>query len=92
MFALIYDRNGQEQARWPIADHELLNPDVYAERYSTAIGYPLKGSKPEAIIPDGTEDYRVTLQEEPGSVVCWTSRNYLLMPELRHLDDRPPTG
>lgn len=78
MFALVYDRDGQEQARWPMKGDDLLDPDTYAQRFAALHGITLDGDKPGARIPDGCEHYRVTLQEEPGSVVCWTSRNYLI--------------
>lgn len=78
MYALIYDQHGNEQARYNVANDDQLSPDTYAERFAFSIGYELEGSKPGALIPDGCEDYRVTIQEEPGSVICWTSRNYMI--------------
>ena len=81
MNALVYDRHGAEIARYAVRDEDTLSPDAYAERFGSAMGIELIPSKPGATIPDGCEDIRITIQEEPGSAVCWTSRNYLISAE-----------
>lgn len=81
MHALILNQHGIEEARYPVADADTLDPNTYADLFAASMGIELEPSKPGALIPDGCEDYRVTIQEEPGSVVCWASRNYIIAPE-----------
>jgi hypothetical protein len=78
MFALILDRSGVEAARYALADADLLDCDLYAERFGRDFGLTLEGEEPGASIPDGCEDYRVELTEEPGSVRVWKSANYFV--------------
>lgn len=77
-YALVYDADGDEVARWPLNDDDPLDCDVYAEWYSKQIGAELVGEARGMAIPDGCEDYRVVLQEEPGAVRCWKSANYMM--------------
>lgn len=78
MYAIIYDRNGQEQTRYTLADSDLLDCDIYAARFAKDMGInALEGETPTERIPDGCEDYRVELTEEPNAARCWNSANYL---------------
>lgn len=78
MFAIIYDRNGEEQARYILSDTDLLDCDIYADRFARDMGIdPLEGEEPNGRIPDGGEDYRVELTDEPNAARCWTSANYM---------------
>ena len=77
MFALILDRSGCEAARYALADADALDCDLYAARFGRDMGVTLEGEEPGASIPDGCEDYRVELTEEPGSVRVWASANYM---------------
>lgn len=77
MFAMVYDRDGIEQARYPLTNNT-LGVDEYAARFGASMGITITPSAPGAVIPDGCEDYRVTLQDQPGSSVCWVSRNYVI--------------
>ena len=81
MFAIIQDRSGQELARYPLADTDPLDPDFFADRFSSDMGITLEGEEPGSAIPDGGEDISITLQEEPGSPCCWTSANYMIAAE-----------
>lgn len=77
MYALITDdRSGEELARYALADADLLDCDLYAERYASEIDYSL--AQPDGYIITGCADFTVTLQEDPGSVICWNSKSYFL--------------
>lgn len=78
-YALVYDCDGDEVARWPLGDDDPLDCDVYAGWFAQQIGAELVPKSPRGMaIPDGCEDYRVVLQEEPGAARCWKSANYML--------------
>ena len=73
MYAVI-EVDGQQEAIYTLTEWDLLDCDIYAQRYAEQIGY--------ALIPSGmpgnvcSADVYVILQEEPGSVVCWNSASY----------------
>jgi hypothetical protein len=81
MYAIITDRNGHEEARYILSDTDPLDCDVYAQRFANAIGYDLEGEEPTARIPDGCEDYTVTITEEPHAARCWSRANYMIASE-----------
>lgn len=76
------DRSGEELARYELADADLLDCDVYAERYADESGFAL--DKSEGYVFNGCADFTVTLRE-PGrpAVVCWSSQSYF----IAHEDD-----
>lgn len=74
MYAVIENTHGQHEAVYLLSDDDILDCDLYAQRFAREIGYDLE---PVDNMPCGA-DYRVVLQEEPGSCVCWTSQNYML--------------
>lgn len=76
MFAVITDNEGQEQARYPLNDDDVLDCDIYAERYSREIAIELEPSDMPGNMCGA--DVYVILQEEPGSAVCWASASYFL--------------
>lgn len=76
MFAIIEDSEGREQARYILTDDDLLDCDIYAERFSNEIGYDLEPSSMPGNMCGA--HYYVILQEEPGSVICWSSASYFL--------------
>jgi hypothetical protein len=81
MFAIVYDRHGIEETRYPLSDNDVLDCDIYADRFSQMIGHELDNGD-GLLIPDGCEDYSVVLTDDPDNTSrCWTSRNYLLIPE-----------
>jgi hypothetical protein len=78
MYAIIYNRNGDEQARYILSDSDALDCDLYAARFARDMGIDaLEGETPTERIPDGSEDYRVELTDEPKAVRCWTTANYM---------------
>ena len=78
MYALAYNRDGAEQWRLELNDDATLDPDHYARIFSGLYGIELLGDCPWHVIPDGCEDIRIVVQEEPGAVRCWKSANYIL--------------
>ena len=80
-FAIIQDRHGIEQARYLLAGDDLLDTDIYAERWANSMGIELEGEE-EYSIPDGCEDYSVTITENPENpAICWASANYMMKGE-----------
>lgn len=61
------DRSGDELARYTLQGADILDCDIYAERYAETMGFSLDIQ--EAIVLKGCADFTVTLQDEPGSVV-----------------------
>lgn len=74
MFAIITDRDGNEIFRYALTDEDLLDCDVFAERHADDLGVAI--AEADGDIPDGCEDFAVTLTEEPGQPRCWDSKNY----------------
>lgn len=81
MYAIITDRNGHEAARYALTDTDALDCDQYAARFALDMGVDLEGEEPAARIPDGCEDYTVTLTEDPTAPRCWSRANYMISPE-----------
>ena len=81
MYAIITDRHGNEEARFILTDTDPLDCDQYAARFAQAMGFDLEGEEPQSRIPDGCEDYTVTLTEHPHSVRCWSRANYMICNE-----------
>ena len=73
------DTTGDELARYVLADADLLDCDLYADRYANESGFSLDTS--EGHVFTGCADFTVTLQEEPGAVCCWTSQSYYIAAE-----------
>ena len=78
MYALVYNEHGQEQWRLRLTDDAPLDCDYYANIFAGLYGFGFEGSEPGAEIPDGGEDFRVVLQDTPGAVTCWDSKNYMV--------------
>lgn len=75
MFAIILDPHGTEQTRYRLADNDLLDCGLYAERYAQECGYNL--SESTGIVPDCSGDFRVELREDPENTVCiWSGQSY----------------
>ena len=79
MFAIITDRNGHELGRYTLADADPLDCDQYAARWANDMGVTV--AEPDGLIPDGCEDFAVTLTDQPGAARCWTSQNYMIEAE-----------
>lgn len=77
MYAIIKDVNGNEQQRYDVPDVGALDCGLYADLYADECGLELEFDKHGASIPDGCEDFSVTLTADPHSVNCWLSENYL---------------
>ena len=77
VYAIITDdSSGEELARYALQDADILDCDIYAEKYADAIGFSIDESG--GIVPNGLGDFTVTLQDEPGYVVCWNSQSYCM--------------
>ena len=77
MYAIIKDRHGEEQARYAA---DLLNCDLYAARYAKDMSVDLHDTEWWHDLPDGCEDFSVTLTEDPANTaVCWKSKNYCVV-------------
>ena len=76
MYAVITDINGTIDAMYTLGENDVLDCDVYAGMYAKAIGYDVTPSGLSAAHTVG--DFFVTLQEEPGSVICWNSAGYFI--------------
>jgi len=78
VFAILFDRHGQEQARLTLADVDSLEPEDYAPRFAALLGIDeLEPSTPAAQIPDGGEDYRIEITEAPDTPRVWKSCNFM---------------
>jgi hypothetical protein len=74
MYAIIKNRHGEEEARYPA---DLLDCDLYAARYANDVGTDFEDG---GDLPDGCEDFSVTLTEDPANTaVCWKSKNYCVV-------------
>ena len=79
MLAILRDRHGDERGRFTLADVDSLDCDHYAARFAELLGFELDFNADE--VPDGTEDYSVTLTDDPNGVRCWKSANYMVKQE-----------
>ena len=73
------DKHGEELARYTVTAEDPANPEGYADRFTRSAGYDIEPSKPGARIPDGTEDLRIEVYTERGTL--WATRNYMIVPE-----------
>ena len=80
MLAILRYRSGREVERITLTDTDPLDCDHFAERFSNLIGYELEGET-EGRIPDGCEDYSITITDDPEGVRCWSSANYMVKAE-----------
>ena len=77
MYAILRDRNGYEIDRCKLSDTDPLDCDHFAAVFSNYLGIDLEGETPDSRIPDGGEDFSITLTEEPTAPRCWCSANYM---------------
>lgn len=77
MLAILRDRHGDEQGRITLKDEDYLDCDHYASRFADLLGFEIDFNKDE--VPDGCEDYSVTLTGDPLGVRCWKSENYMIL-------------
>jgi len=80
MLAILRYRSGREVDRIMLKDSDPLDCDHYAAIFSNNLGYELEGET-EGRIPDGAEDYSITITDDPDGARCWSSANYMLKPE-----------
>jgi hypothetical protein len=83
MYAVVRDRHGEEQQRFDVPDVGALDCDIYAAIFADECGFTLEGED-RGRIPDGCEDYSVTLCEDPNNRAhCWSSANYMVVGESK---------
>ena len=80
-FAILKAGHGQEEGRIVLEDDDPMDCDHFAARFSEMLGITLEGALPGEDIPDGCEDYSVTITNDPESVSCWSSQNYTIAQE-----------
>jgi len=80
-FAILKDRHGVKELRIVLQDSDPMDCDHFAARFSEMLGITLEGAESGLDIPDGCEDYSVTITEDPDSVRCWSSANYMMQAE-----------
>ena len=77
MFAILYNRHGHEEARRTLGDVDSLEPEDYAASFAAMLGIDeLQPSSPGETIPDGCEDYRIEITDEPGAARVWKACNF----------------
>ena len=75
MYLTIEDvRSGEIVQHRRLEGHELLDIDLYAQKYADEMCCTVAGDCPAG----AGGDICVTLQEDPGSVCCWSSKAYFL--------------
>ena len=80
-YAIVSDRHGHEEARYLLADDDLLDPDFYAAKWADSVGVEFD-TEENGLIPDGGEDFSVVITENPDNPsICWTSANYMIKGE-----------
>jgi len=77
MLAILRDRHGDEEGRFTLADVDSLDCDHYAARFADLLGFDFDFNADE--VPDGCEDYSITLTDDPLGVRCWKYENYMLL-------------
>jgi hypothetical protein len=76
MYAIIQNRHGEEEARYALTDTDPLDCLIYAKRYARDVGTDFEDG---GDVPDGCEDFSVTLTEDPeNTAVCWSRANYCI--------------
>jgi hypothetical protein len=80
MLAILRNGNGQTLESRTLTDSDPLDCDHFAAIFSELWGFELEGETAGSI-PDGTEDYSITITDDPEGVRCWSSANYMLKPE-----------
>ena len=78
IYAILFDRHGIEQARITIGDADSLEPEDYAPQFAAMLGIDeLEASSHAAQIPDGGEDYRIEITEDPTAPRVWKACNFM---------------
>jgi hypothetical protein len=80
MLAILRNGNGQTLESRTLTDSDPLDCDHFAAIFSELWGLELEGET-EGSIPDGCEDYSVTITDDSESVRCWASANYMIKAE-----------
>jgi hypothetical protein len=82
MYAIITDdRSGETLAQYTLKGADPLDARYWADHYLTEEGGYRTIDEGEGDIPSGCADITCTIQEEPGSVVCWESESFFLNTE-----------
>ncbi len=80
-YAVLKAGHGKEEGRIVLEDDDPMDCDHFAAKFSEMLGITLEGALPGEDIPDGCEDYSVTITDDPDSVRCWSSQNYMVAAE-----------
>jgi hypothetical protein len=75
--AIFKDRHGHEVDRIILNDNDPMDCEHFAKIFADGLGIELHDES-EGIIPDGMEDYSVTITDNPHGVRCWNSANYMI--------------
>lgn len=79
-YAIFRDRDGHEIDRYMLAGDDVMDCDTYAAKFADGLGIELQ-DETFGRIPDGCEDYSVTITDNPHGPRCWSSANYMTKPE-----------
>jgi hypothetical protein len=72
MFAVLRDRHGEIIDQVALTDNDPLELDFWREYFENRIDMTLESAR----IPDGCEDFSITLTEDPDGIRCWAAHNY----------------
>ena len=72
MFAVLRDRHSQIIDQVALSDDDTLDHNYWRDYFENRLELRLEAG----FIPDGCEDYSITLTENPDGVVCWAAHNY----------------
>ena len=79
-YAIFRDRDGHEIDRYMLAGDDVMDCDHYAAKFADGLEIELQ-DETFGRIPDGCEDYSVTITDNPHGPRCWSSANYMTKPE-----------
>ena len=72
MFAVLRDRHSQIIDQVALTDNDPLEIDFWREYFENRIDMTLESHR----VPDGCEDFSITLTEDPDGIRCWAAHNY----------------
>lgn len=68
------DQDGDVLFQRPLEGDELLDCDIYAERFAS--DYFDADISRDGHVPLGCGEFTVELADNPGTAVCWSTRSY----------------
>jgi hypothetical protein len=75
--AIFRDRHGHELDRITLGENDLMDCDHFAKIFADGLGIELQ-DEAYGLIPDGVEDYSVTITDNPHGPRCWSFANYMI--------------